>query len=86
MAYKTQSSDTSREIEEIRFAALRKMTPAEKLERVGQLGALLRELAMADIRRRHADAGEEELRLRLASRWLDRETMIDAYGFDPEGD
>lgn len=27
---------------------------------------------------------EQELRLRLAALWLDRETMIAAFGWDPE--
>jgi hypothetical protein len=30
------------------------------------------------------DLSERELRLRLAALWLDRETMIDAFGWDPE--
>ena len=30
------------------------------------------------------DLSERELRLRLAALWLDRETMIEAFGWDPE--
>jgi len=30
------------------------------------------------------DLTERELRLRLAALWLDRETMIEAFGWDPE--
>ena len=43
-----------------------------------------RALQMAGIRSRHPHASDEELRLRLASLWLERETMIRMFGRDPD--
>jgi hypothetical protein len=82
--YRPQSPDTSREAEEVRFAAYRRMTPAEKWARVGELIRAAREFALAGLRRTHPSASERELRLRLAARHLDRATMIGAFGWDPE--
>jgi hypothetical protein len=41
----------------------------------------VQELALLDIRRRHPDADEREVALRLASRWLDAELMKHAFGW-----
>lgn len=65
---------------------LRKKTPAEKLRITLELSALATELARAGERMRHPQASEREIFLRAASRWLDRDTMIGAYGWDPEAD
>lgn len=46
MTYETQSPDTSRETEEILFAAYRRMSAAEKLERVGRLGAMVKSVVL----------------------------------------
>ena len=58
------------------------MSPAQKLERVRALNHAVQELALVDIRRRHPDAGKREQALRLASRWLDPELMVRAFGWD----
>jgi hypothetical protein len=61
------------------------MTPAEKARIVADLNRAVRELAASRIRSRYGpDLPERELRLRLAALWLDRETMIRAFGWDPE--
>jgi hypothetical protein len=75
--------DTSPEAEAILVEGYRRMTPAQKMERVAALTRMVQELALSDIRRRHPHANERELHLRLASRWLDRETMVKAFGWDP---
>lgn len=62
----------------------RRMTPAEKLAQVRQMTVTARRFALAGIRRRHPHASERELRLRLASYWLDRETMVRYLDWDPE--
>ena len=82
--YKTQSADTSREIEEILFAAYRRMSSSEKLARIGALGQLVETVALAGLREQYPDADERELRLRLAGRQVPRELMISAFGWDPE--
>jgi hypothetical protein len=80
---KTLSPDTPPEIERILIEGYRKMTPAEKLRRVMEMHRFAEALALADIRRRHPNADERERRLRLASRWLDEETMRKVFGWDP---
>lgn len=63
----------------------RRMSPAAKAQRVGDLDAALRELAAARIRGRYGpDLPERELKLGLAALTLDRETMFRAFGWDPE--
>lgn len=82
--YKTQSADTTREIEDLLFAAYRRMSPSEKLARIGALGELVESVALAGLRAQYPDADERELRLRLAARQIPRELMVAAYGWDPE--
>lgn len=82
--YETQSSDTTREIEEFLFAAYRRMSSSEKLARIGALGEMVESVALAGLRARYPEADERELRLRLAARQIPRELMVAAYGWDPE--
>ena len=78
-------SDTPKEIERLLVHGYRRMTPGEKLERVNQLNRSLRTLALAGIRQRFGgDLSETELQLRLAALSIDRQTMIDAFGWDPD--
>ena len=42
----------------------------------------VQQLALMDIRRRHPDADEREQALRLASRWIEPELMLRAFGWD----
>jgi hypothetical protein len=82
---KTQSLDTPPEIEEMMLERYRQMSPGEKLRAVQEMNQSVQLMALAGIRSRHgADLPERELRLRLAALWLDRETMIKIYGWDPE--
>jgi hypothetical protein len=82
---RTQSPDTPPEIEEMMIERYRRMAPWEKLKAVRDLNRTVLLLALAGIRQRHgADLSEKELRLRLASLCLDRKTMIEVFGWDPE--
>jgi hypothetical protein len=82
---KPLSADTPPEIEEILLERYRQMTPQDKIAAVRNLNRTVLLLAVAGIRQRHGqDVPEPELRLRLASLWLDRETMIRLHGWDPE--
>jgi hypothetical protein len=78
------SSDTSPEAERVLIEGYRKMPGWQKLQRVQALNQLAQQLALLDIRRRHSQASERELQLRLASRWLEPELMRQAFGWDPE--
>jgi hypothetical protein len=75
-------SDTNPAVEAILIEGYRTMSPSEKLERVRALTRAVQELALLDIRRRHPDADEREQALRLASRWIEPELMLRAFGWD----
>jgi hypothetical protein len=77
-------NDTHPAVEALILERLRDMAPAEKLRRVEQLNECVLQLAAARIREEHAGIDDRELRLRLASLWLDRETMVRAFGWDPD--
>ncbi len=81
---KTQSPDTPPEVEAILLEGYRRMTPQQKIRRVGELQQMAESLAAARIRDQYGpDICERELRLRLAALRLDRETMIEVFGWDP---
>jgi hypothetical protein len=81
---KTQSPDTHPEVERILIEGYRRMSVAEKLSSVRAMNQAVQTLQMGDIRRRHPDASEREVRLRLASRWLGPDLMRKAFGWDSE--
>ncbi len=79
------SLDTPPEIEELILEGYRRMTPREKWRRVVELNRAVEEMAAARIRSQYGpDLSERELRLRLAALRLDRETMVEVFGWDPE--
>jgi hypothetical protein len=75
--------DTAPEISDLQFELWRQMSSEKKIRLFGELCDSVRHLARMGIRQRYPDATAEEVRLRLASTWLDRETMIRCYGWDP---
>lgn len=82
---RTQSGDTPPEIEERLLEGYRRMTPWEKLRQVFELNRMAQQMAAMRIQAQYGpNLSERELRLRLAALWLDRETMIEAFGWDPE--
>jgi hypothetical protein len=74
--------DTDPVVEAILVEGYRKMSPSQKIECVCALTRTVRQLALADIRRRHPRAGERELTLRLASRCIEPDLMVRAFGWD----
>jgi hypothetical protein len=77
-------TDTPPEVEEVLLSGLRRMSGAERLRRVVDLNRSLEALAAARIRAQHGpDLPERELALRLAALRLDRETMVEVFGWDP---
>jgi hypothetical protein len=61
------------------------MSGEERLLRAFDLTECVRALAAARIRAEYGpDLSERELRLRLGALWLDRETMVRVFGWDPE--
>jgi hypothetical protein len=79
MPARTQSRDTSAEIERRQIDAWRAMNAAQKLAIVSQLTLATEELARAGILEPHPSATGREIELRL-----DRDTMIRVFGWDPE--
>lgn len=77
--------DTPPEVEEILLEHYRQMPPFEKLMQVFELNYRAQQMAALRIQAQYGpDLSERELRLRLAALWLDRELMIEAFGWDPE--
>lgn len=76
--------DTHPEVEKIWLEMLRRRTPAERFRRVCDLNAMLERGAIEETRRRHPNASERELRLRVASRRISPELMRAAFGWDPD--
>jgi hypothetical protein len=78
-------SDTPPDVEEILLERYRQMTAEERLMRALDMSRAVQQLALARIRAEYGpDLSEREERLRLASLWLPRETMIKVFGWDPE--
>jgi hypothetical protein len=62
----------------------RRATPEQKLARMFGMAQMINELARAEVRQRYPTASPREIDLRITSRTFDRETMIKAFGWDPE--
>lgn len=78
------ASDTAQEVDERMFALWRNATPGQKLRKVLGIGKMINDLVRSELRGRYPGATPREIELRLASRNLDRETMIRAFHWDPE--
>jgi hypothetical protein len=78
------SSDISPEAERARIEEARRMTPTEKLARVRELNRAEEQRHRSRIRAEYGDIPEEEMRLRLGSLRLGRETMMKVFGWDPD--
>ncbi len=75
---KDPTSDTHPETEAILIEGYRAMTEAQRVRCVRNMGVFSAQLIMADVRARHPEADEEELRLTAASRLAPRRS--DAEG------
>jgi len=62
----------------------RRMPPGDKIATVLGASHLVLRMYEAGVRLQHPDADDREVLLRVAARHLDRDTMIRAYGWDPE--
>lgn len=73
-------ADTSPEAWQVWLELVRKMTPAERLQRALQYSQIVRELAKAGIREAHPNASEREVFLRFAQRQLGDNLFRKVYG------
>jgi hypothetical protein len=77
-------TDTDPRLLEVWLERLRRLTEAEKFLMVFDLTDMATRFAEAGVRARYPYASDREVFLRYAALRLDRETMIRAYGWDPE--
>lgn len=73
--------DTTPEAWTVVTDGIRRMSPAERINRAVALTILSHSVALAKIRRSHPDEDERTHRLRLAARFLDATTMRAAFGW-----
>ena len=78
------TNDTHPAIAAMIIEGYRKMSPARKLEIVGDLHHMGRELVLSDIRRQYPEADEQEQKMRLATRMYGPEIMRRMFGWDAE--
>ena len=76
--------DTHPSIHRMLLDGYRRMSPVEKFRRVSELNQMVLELAAARVKQERPGIDEREVRLRVASLWLSRDSMIRAFGWDPE--
>jgi len=77
-------SDTHPSIHKMVIAGYREMSPKEKFKRVDELTKAIQQLALSRIIKQYGNIPEREQQLRLASLWLDRETMMRVFNWDPQ--
>jgi hypothetical protein len=77
-------SDTDPRAKEVWIELLRKMGPEGRLAMALRITDLAFRMSEAGVRQAHPHASDREVFLRAASWRLPRETMIRAYGWDPE--
>ena len=73
-------SDTRPEAEAVLIELLRNAPPWRKLHMVSQLNVTVRSLALSGLRQRHPEAGEAEIRRRLADLLLGSALAETVYG------
>jgi len=76
-------SDTDPKAERVLIEGLRAMPVWRKIEIMGQLSEMVRQLAFEGVRRRHPDADDAEVRRRLADIRLGHELARRAFGPAP---
>ena len=74
------SSDTSPKMEALQIQYLRQASPLRKMEMLAQLNTAAHMLALSGLRSRYPQAGEAELRRRLAGLLLGEELARKVYG------
>jgi hypothetical protein len=81
---KPLSLDTSPEAEQVLLELYRKMPAWRKFRCIADLNETMRRIQRVEIRERYPHADEHELKMRLASRWLEPELMRQVFGWDPD--
>ena len=79
-------TDTDPRAMEVWLELLRQKAPGERLATTLDLADLALKMAEVGVRKLHPQAPDREVFLRVAARHLPRESMIRAYGWDPDTD
>lgn len=82
--YRTQSPDTTYEVECLLIDAWRRMPPWEKAQKLAESSRAVEQLARAGVRLRYPEATDREVQLRVAALRLGAHLMREVYGWDPE--
>ena len=77
------SPDTHPEAERILIESLRRVPVWEKIQLVGQMNEMVRDLALSGLRQRHPNASPELLRRMLADQILGKALAEKVYGHVP---
>jgi hypothetical protein len=80
--YRTQSEDTSYEVEQMLFERWRSMDPTEKVALVGAASVALQDLTMAGLEQRLPEASRRELELRALALRYGQELVRELLGVD----
>lgn len=75
--------DTSEKIEKMLLEAYDRMSDDELWQQVTELTRAAQQMALVGLREEYPEAGEEELRLRLAALWYGRGLVSKASGWWP---
>ena len=86
MLHPPDYTDTDPRAMEVWLDLQRQKTPGEKLALVFEASQLVLQMYEMGVRRLYPAADDREVLLRVAARHLPRETVIRAYGWDPEAD
>ena len=84
--YPPEFADTDPKAMEVWLSLQRRMPPGDKLASVLDASAFVLSMYEAGVRLQRPNASDREVLLRVAARHLNRDLMIRAYGWDPEGD
>lgn len=84
MNLKVQLSDTDPLVRKKLIDGYRQMSFQQKMQCVSAMTKAVQQMAWARIRKQYGNISEHEMRLRLASLWLNREVMIQVFHWDPK--
>ena len=79
------TNDTDPKMGALQIEGFRAMSATEKLMLVDSLSRFVKELALADVRRRYPHDSAREHLMRAASRWLEPDVMKRGFDWNVEG-
>ncbi|BCM91799.1 hypothetical protein IAD21_03675 [Abditibacteriota bacterium] len=76
MPYRTQSSDTSRAVEEKQVEILRRLGPSKRLETMRKLSRGQKQMAWSALQRSFPKMSPRELQVKAVELWFGRELSV----------